>query len=64
MVNLYLENLLASQYDIMQLEELGTMSLDDSVWPVKQASIKYQLQLSTLCSNENRTAMIIYYRMT
>ena len=38
-------------------------SFDDSVWPVEQAFIKYQHQLSTLCSNENRGPMIIYYHM-
>ena len=50
--------------DIIQLEELGTMSLNDSVWPVEQASITYQHQLSTLCFNKNRAAMIIYYHMS
>ena len=45
--------------EIIWLEESGTMSLDDSVRAVEQASITYQLQLSTLCSNENRAAVII-----
>ena len=49
-----------SQWHHPVLEELGTMSLDDSEWPVVQASIIYQQQLSTLCLNENKAAMIIY----
>ena len=36
------------------------MSLDNSVGPVEQVSFIYQHQLSTLCSNENRAAMIMY----
>ena len=41
------------------------MSLEDSVCLVEPASIKYQLHLSTttMCSNENRAALIIYYLM-
>ena len=50
--------------DIIQLEESGTKSLDDSIWPVEQASIIYQHQLSVLCSNENRAAMNIYYHIS
>ena len=50
--------------DIIRLEELGTMRLDNSVWPVEQGSIIYQHQLSTLCLNENRAAVIIYYRVS
>ena len=49
--------------DIIWLEESGTMSLEDSVC-VEQVSIIYQHQLSTLCSNENRAAVIIYYHMS
>ena len=40
------------------------MSLKDSDWPVTQASIKYQHQLSMLSLNENRAAMIIYYHVS
>ena len=40
------------------------MSLNDSVWPVEQGSNMYQHQLATLCLNENRAAMIIYYYMS
>ena len=49
---------------IIQLEESGILSLDDSIWPVEQASIIYQVQLSYLCSNENRAAVIIYCHMS
>ena len=40
------------------------MSLDDSVLIVEQASIIYKHQLSTLCWNENRAAMINYYHVS
>ena len=50
--------------DIIGLEEKCTMSLVDSILPVEQASIIYQHQLSALCSNENKAAMIIYYYMS
>ena len=49
--------------DIIQLEESGTMSLDDD-WPVEQASFIYQHQLFTLCFNVSRAAMIMYYQMS
>ena len=49
--------------DIIQLEELGSMSFEDSFWPVEQASIICQHQLSSLCSNDNRAAVIIYYHV-
>ena len=48
----------------MLLEESGTISLNDSVGPVEQASIIYQHQLSTLCSNENKKTVIMYYHMS
>ena len=41
----------------------GKRSLVSLGSPVEQVSFKYQLQLSTLCLNENRAAMIIYYHM-
>ena len=50
--------------DIIRLEELGTMSLDDLVWPVEHACIIFQHQLSTLSLNKNRAAVIIYYNMS
>ena len=50
--------------DIIWLEESGKTSLEDSVWPVEQASIIYQHHLSTLCNNEKRAALFIYYHMS
>ena len=50
--------------DIIQLEELGIMSLNNSVWQAEQASIIYKFQLSTLLLNENRAAMINYYHIS
>ena len=45
----------------VHVEESGTISLNNLVWPVDQASIIYQHQLSSLCSN---AAVIIYYHMS
>ena len=50
--------------DVIQLEELSTMSLYDSVWQVEKSSIIYQHQLSTLGSKENRAVVIIYYHIS
>ena len=50
--------------DIIQLVELDTMCPDYSVWPVEQRYIIYQLQFSSLCWNENRAAVIMYYPMS
>ena len=50
--------------DTIQLKESNIISLNNSVWPVDQASILYQHRLSTLCLNKNRAAIIIYYHVS